>query len=436
MHQGNLDLTLDQITKIEGHASLSIGVRNGAIEKCEFSIAEFKRFYTQAVRGKAVSAIPQMVARICGTCSNAHLLCAIKALENALSIIPSEQTLLLRRLLYNGLIIRDHALHLYMFVLPDIVGKDSLLEFDETNPYEHELLHDAFAVKEAGNKLSMWSGGRSVHAPYPTVGGFISLPDESKKQELIDELRNVRDKVTKLIRIFKECTFTMNEDFDYSALTSDAFDFLKGVVKTTKGGEYSDNEYGKHLRHVTQPYSQASGYTIDGNIMMVGAIARLNLNKDHLHENTKKDAADSLVLFPSNNIFHNNVAQAIEMLHCVDDSIEILKSYKKVDEKPLPIIPKEAVGYAVIEAPRGTLYYRMEIGTNGTVRSGKIIVPTGQNQLAIELAIKHFMEKNPEMLTEEKRDVLSFEFEKIVRAFDPCMSCASHFLKVKIKNQK
>ena len=184
MHQGNFDLTLDELSKIEGHATLTLKVRDGRVADLQFKIAEFKRFYTQAIRGKNIASIPSMVSRICGTCSNSHLRCAIEAIEKSQGVEVSEQPRLLRRLLINGLMIRDHGLHLYVFSLPDLYKKDSLLDFDENNPEEHELLHDAFAVKGAGNKLGVWAGGRSVHAPYLVIGGFSILPkpEEAKPE--------------------------------------------------------------------------------------------------------------------------------------------------------------------------------------------------------------------------------------------------------------
>lgn len=167
VHQQDFDLSIDQISKVEGHAAIELTVRRGKVKELKFKVTDYKRFYTQAIQGKPISAVPQHVARICGTCSNAHLLCSIKALEKALDITPSPQTMLLRKLLTYGLMIRDHALHLYLFALPDILGKDSIFDFSEGNPHEHQFLHDAFTVKAAGNSLSIYAGGRSVHAPYP-----------------------------------------------------------------------------------------------------------------------------------------------------------------------------------------------------------------------------------------------------------------------------
>jgi coenzyme F420-reducing hydrogenase alpha subunit len=428
MHTGNLDLTLDQITKIEGHATLSLKLREGKVEELKFSIAEFKRFYTQAVRGKNILAVPQMVARICGTCSNAHLLCSIKTIEVSQGIIPSAQTILLRKLLNNGLIIRDHGLHLYIFSLPDVYQKDSIFDFDDNSPEQHELVHDAFAVKEAGNQLAIWTGGRSVHAPSPTIGGFSSMPDESKRQTLIDQLIEIRPRVLKLIKIFKDCPFELIEDFSFSALQSNTYDLLSGDIIAADGGSVTPNEYADHLTHAIIPYSQASGYKFKGNVFMVGALARLNLSRQFLHPKTQADIKDVFSLFPSKNIYHNNVAQAIEILQAVDESIDILYSLSIQQEKPVSQPLKAGVGVGVIEAPRGTLYHKYEVDEKGMVINARIIVPTGQNQIAIEQSLRHFVEKNLEKSKEE----LSLEFEKIIRAFDPCMSCASHFLKVKL----
>ena len=147
MHQGDFDINLDEITKIEGDAGLEVAVRNNRVESVKFKIQEYKRFYTQGMRGKKAEILPQFVARICGTCSNAHILCNIEAVEKALGVVVSDQTKILRRLMINGLMIRDHALHLYVFSLPDLLHVDSILDLDETDSVQHQYLHDALEVK-------------------------------------------------------------------------------------------------------------------------------------------------------------------------------------------------------------------------------------------------------------------------------------------------
>src|SRR4030042_760232 len=195
MHTTNMDLSLSEITKIEGTATLDLKIRDGQVTQCNFAIVEMRRFFEQAVRGKTITNLPHLLARICGTCSNAHLLCSIKSIENGLGVVPTPQVKLLRKLLNSGLIIRDHGLHLYVFVLPDLFHRESILAFDENNPQEHDLVHDCFAVKEAGNKLAIAVGGRSVHAPLLAVGGFSELPSKDALTSLIPQLAEIRPRV-------------------------------------------------------------------------------------------------------------------------------------------------------------------------------------------------------------------------------------------------
>lgn len=427
MHTTNMDLTLDEITKIEGTAQVDIQIRDGQVTQCHFAITEMRRFFEEAVRGKNVSALPHLLARICGTCSNAHLLASLKSVENGLGITVTAQSQLLRKLLTYGLMIRDHGLHLYVFVLPDLFHRDSILAFDENNPAEHELLHDCFAVKEAGNKLSIISGGRSVHAPNVAVGGFNVLPKKEDLLALIPILNEIRPRVLRLIDTFLKCPFELIEEVKYLALDDPEYSFLSGNLKTSDGAHVPVVNFENNLICPIIPYSQASGCLFMGNIHMVGALARMNLNRDALHPKTKQDAAISLERFPSKNIFHNNLAQAIEMLHAIDASLELIPKYEALAEKPVPFQPKDGVGMAIIEAPRGVLFHKVRMSSEGKVISNKVIVPTGENQINIENSIRRFVQTNIDKSKEE----LQIEIQKVIRAYDPCMSCATHFLKIK-----
>lgn len=447
MHN-SFDINLDKITKVEGAASLEVCVKNNKVEHVHLKITEHKRFFTEAMRGKPILAIPQLLARICGTCSNAHIMAAIEACENALGITPSEQTMLLRMLTMYGLMIRDHALHLYLFVMPDLYNKDSFLDFDEKNKEEDQLLHDCFEIKAAGNYLSTVIAGRSVHAMYPVIGGFTHFPDKKEIDEAIKKLESIRPAVIRLIKIYEKAPFHFDRKTNFVALVPERYGFLTGCIDTGKGKCIPEEKFREHLERVVLPYSQASAYKHEGESYMVGALARMNLAKDRLNPKTKKTLGKILDIFPSTDIFHNNLAQAIEILHSVDDSIEILTKNKisaqggprpKADEpraqasgwKPEPIIkaqPREAVGIGVIEAPRGTLYHKVVLGADGLVKEGEVVIPTGQNQINIEEDIYRLVE---ELLPKIDKEKITFEIEKLIRAYDPCMSCASHFLKVK-----
>lgn len=421
--------SIGEITKVEGSAGLDVTIADGQVETCQFSIKEYKRFFKQAMVGKNILMIPQMLARICGTCSNAHLMASIEAVEKGLGVPVTEQTKLLRRLTYHGLIIRDHALHLYMFVMPDVFGKDSLLQFDEHNETEHQLLDDAFAVKAAGNHLSILVAGRSVHAPYPMPGGFIHFPEADDIKHSLEELRAIRPAVLRLIDVFLKCPFSLIRETNYIALKANPWSYLEGELWDMHGPVTNEAGYREHLEHVVIPYSEASGYKFDGEAYRVGALARMNINRDALHANTKRDAQEALKRFPSHDVYANNLAQAIAILHSIDDSIEILET-QTFDKEPLQKIEMKAgVCVGVVEAPRGTLYHKYELDEKGTVLRGEVIVPTGQNQITIEGDLGKYIQEHLDM-DEEK---LSLECEKIIRAYDPCMSCASHFLKLKMK---
>ena len=423
MHQEkDFDITFDKLSKMEGHADLEIKVRDGEVKEVNLKVMENKRFYTQAVKGKPYKSVPQLVSRICGTCSIAHLTCCIEAIEKALNIQVSDQVKLLRKLTMYSLMIRDHALHLYLFSLPDIFNKDSILDFDESH---HDLIHQALAVKEVGNNLSTLIAGRAVHAPYENVGGFSRLPDTNKIEPMIKELEKIRPYILDLAEIFYNCPWDLQRKTHFVALVTDDFSFLEGEIRSSHGLRIKEEDYWDHLNRVVLPYSQATAFTFEGQEYMVGALARVNLNKDKLNPRTKKSMDKYLSIFPSQNIYHNNLAQAIEILHSIDHSIDILK---EADFKPEPAakIKKETgEGVGVIEAPRGTLYYWLGID-QGKVRYANLVIPTAQNLINMREDIRQIVSR----LLPQGEEVIRRETEKLIRAYDPCMSCASHFLKI------
>ncbi len=426
MHK-DFDINIDHISKTEGHADLEIKVRDGRVEDVKLKISENKRFYTQAIRNKVFNGVPQLVSRICGTCSIAHLTCSTEAIEKALGIIPSEQTITLRKLTMYGMMIRDHAMHLYFFVLPDIFDKDSILEFDASLS---KWVEHAFAVKGAGNNLSKLIAGRAVHATYEQIGYFSSLPKKEDVKNMIEELKLVREKVFDLLEILYNCNFSFERKTNFVALCTNDFSFLEGKIKSTDGVEIAEEDYWDYLNRIIIPYSQATGFKFEGKEFMVGATARMALNKDALHKDTKRDAKKYIDIFPSFNVYHNNLAQAIEILHSIDHSIELLET-SEFKEEPRPEIKiKAGKGVGVVEAPRGTLYHMIDLTNDGKIRYGNFVIPTAQNQIKMEQDIKMLVEQ----IIERDKHEIQHEIEKLIRAYDPCMSCASHFLKIKWKN--
>lgn len=427
MHKGEFDLTIKNISKIEGHTHLDVKVRKGKVDYCKLKISENKRFFTQAVTGLNYKQVPSTMSRICGTCSSAHTLCSIEAIEKALGINITKQTFLLRNLLAYGGHLRDHAMHLYFFCLPDILKKDSVLDFNEK---EKDWIHDALHVKEAGNSLTTLVGGRAIHPPNAVIGGFTKFPEKEKIGEVITKLEDCRPRILKIIDLFYNDQTSFKRKTNYVALVNDDFNYLKGIIRTTYGSTVPEEKFRLHLERVVLPYSTATAFEWESKDYMVGALARINLNKKNLNKRTVKDTAKYLKIFPCDCVFNNNLAQAIEMLHETDSSIDLLKGLQGniKQEKPVKVKPRESVGIGVVEAPRGTLYYHLALDNQGIITFADLCIPTQQNIIHLQKDIASYVEQ----LLKKKKDKqgISLELEKMIRAYDPCMSCATHFLKI------
>jgi len=425
----SFDITIDELSKIEGHASLELKVQKGEVKDVKLRISENRRFFELGVRGKKYNAVPQLLSRICGTCSAAHLMCSIESIERALGIKPSEQTEILRDLTLNGVNIRDHAMHLFLFVLPDLFGKDSVLEFDDKG-YEHELLQKALEIKRVGNLLSTEVAGRAVHPPFPTVGHFLHVPSKDKAKSIISELKKIRESAIEFVHIFYEKDFRFEmPDIDFMAISSKGYSYMgRGICTHSDGYCIPDNDYNRFFKERVVPYSQSTGFSFQGKPYMVGALARMNINGTNLHSETRKSMTEDNA-FPSYNIYHNNLAQAIEIVHCIDSSIELLERCEFKQENLRKFEAKECEGVGAVEAPRGTLFHHVKIDKDEIVTYSNLVIPTAQNQVIIEKAIGKMVEQR---ISEDKgKKAIEKEIETLIRAFDPCMSCATHFLKVK-----
>jgi sulfhydrogenase subunit alpha len=424
------NITIDTITKIEGNAGLKVIIEDDVVRDLQFIIGDYRRFFTTAVRGKRVVAVPSFLSRICGTCSVAHLFASLMAIESAQGITVTEQTRALRRLAYDGLMIRDHALHLYFFVLPDVLGVDSILDIsDDPHDFGHTLLHDSFDIKRLGTDITKAIIGAAIHAPLPTVGGFLRTPEPTRFADLIARLEGIRPQVLRGIDTFLEWDASLVRNSDYLGLRNDTrFDFLEGAVVNSNGKRIARSEFKNYLQYVQIPHSHAEGYRFSDTQedYLVGALARMNLNRELLHPRTKDDIVSSLSAFPSNNVYHNNLAQAIEILHCVDDAIDILRTIKLADEKPVRAPAQAGTGVGLIEAPRGLLYHMAKVNEEGVVEDYDVVVPTAQNQINIENDLKDYFNEN----LDSDEETLRVNAESIVRAYDPCISCATNFLKI------
>jgi len=422
--------SIKEITKVEGHANLDVELKNGKVERCELQIYEGQRFFEQMVIGRHYSQVPLIVSRICGFCSVSHLNTAIEAIEKAFSVKPSDQTLLLRELLTNAEFIKSHALHLLLLVLPDYLGKGSALEFTGK---EHKYIHWALDLKKAGTDIIKVLGGRIYQTVSIRPGGFTLLPKQVKLDALLPALEEAKGIATEVINLFASLKdqFPFARKTEYVGLVGSNYCLLCGQIHCSDGTIVPEEEYLNHVREFVVPYSTARAAKFNDREYQVGAQARVNLNQKELCSDVKNLMRALKLRFPSHKIYYNNIAQALELLQCLEASIETIKLLRLRREQMQKIESREADGIGVTEAPRGTLFHHYKFDSHGFVRKADIIVPTLQNNRNIESDLRAFIPKQLHL----PREKAELEIEKLIRSYDPCISCATHFLKVNWKKQ-
>lgn len=417
-------IKLDHITKIEGHANLTLSIDGGKVKKCELGAVEGSRYFEGLLKGRKCYEAPEMTSRICGICSCIHTIGSIQAVESALGMKVSEQTRLLRELIVLGERIRSHATHLYFLALPDYLGYESALVMGPK--YKNDLVR-ALKLTKLGNDIVFEIGGRDMHPVSAQVGGMLKLP----KQEAIDNLRRKlqdaqADAATtaRLFKRLKSPKFDCPTEY-FSLHDGNTYPTLYGNL-ASQSGKFRKEDYHKYLEEYHEPYSTANFVVKKDKRYMVGSLARLNNNYRFLSKNAKKLVNDAKLKFPVTNPFLNNFAQAVELVHSIDRAIEICRKLKIHKDRPVEMKFKKSRGIGIVEAPRGILIHDYEINDRGDIVRANIITPTCQNLLNMQEDIRVYL---PSLLKlSEKKIVL--EVEKLIRAYDPCFSCSAHFLKV------
>lgn len=444
-------LELEHITKIEGHAKLLIKIESGRIKKVEMNVFEGARFFEGILIDKKFNEISHISSRICGVCSVVHSLSSIKAIENAYNIRVSEQTSLLREVLNIGGMIQSHVLHLFFLTLPDYMNADSALALAKDH---RELLETGLRLKRLGNKIVFTIAGRDVHPIACVVGGFSRIPEQKNVDELLVELKKCRDDALKTVALFIALDFPEFSRSSSSLSLSGASYFypdkLLHCEKETgseKNSCFAVEDYKKYFRQYFRKNSTSelavTTMKEQGKEYFVGALARILNNSSLFSKESKRFVSE--IKKREKNPFMNIPAQAIEILEGINRAASILSNIKLKDEKPVEITEsaespaadkplksykKPYKGTSACEAPRGTLIHSYEFDSKGYCTAADIVTPTTLNIPHLESSIKEFL---PSLLNQPP-DRIKKELEKLIRAYDPCISCSTHFLDIEIES--
>lgn len=436
----NININVNYLTRVEGHGNIVVEVKDGKLEICRLEIVESPRFFEAFLRGRSIYEAPHITCRICGICSCGHTLASIQAAEDALGIKPTEQTTLLRKLLLHYEQLDSHLLHIYLLVAPDLVGVPSFVPLIKSNP---DVVRRALRMKRLCNELCDILVGRHVHPISAVVGGFTKLPSVNDLEEMHKKLLDLRQDMEATVELFSNLTFPEFErDTEYVGLINDEdeYPFLYGDIGSTDGFRVSKYEYKNVTNEFIVPYATAKRTKWHRESYAVGALARFNLNHEKLHPKAKQAAAVLNLKPKCINPYLNTVAQIVECVHCVEDALRIIESvwqrginYEEIvvpDINEQGILPvREGQGIGAVEVPRGLLIHHYECDERGIFKNANCVIPTNQNTHNIELDMLNLI---PEIINKSQEEI-TFALEMLVRAYDPCISCSVHMVKVNLK---
>jgi len=423
-------LQVKSLARVEGQGSLRVRLVDGAVEIAEFSIYEPPRFFEKLVRGREIREVPDIVARICGICPVAYQLTACVALEKALGIAVTSDIRRLRRLLYCGEWIQSHALHVHLLHLPDFLGVESGFALATTHP---ELVHRGLRLKALGSRIMEVVGGRAVHPVNVTVGGFYRAPQAAELRGLVAELEWALVAALDLVAEVSRLDFPgAARDYECVALRPAAgYPLDDGRIVSTGGLAIDADDYQRHFLERQVPWSTAleSVMLPDEQPYLVGPLARINLCYDRLPPAARRAAETSGLEFPLRRSSQSIVARAVEIVSACEEALAIARdAVADISPCRLDVVPRAGAACHATEAPRGLLWHRYEIGDDGLIAGAAIVPPTSQNQGMIAADLQATL---PGVIDLDDAAV-TLACERVIRDYDPCISCATHFLTLAI----
>lgn len=422
-------IRLESMTRIEGEAGLHIEIHEGKLADLKLDVYEPPRFFEAFLRGRSLHEVPDIVARICGICPIAHQLTAAQAIEAALGVTPGPEIRALRRLLYCAEWIESHALHIYLLQAPDFFGKESGLALAAEKP---ELVKRGLQLKKAGNDLTRLLGGRAVHPLSVCIGGFWKTPRRSDLLAIRSQMEAALQTALETVRFTASLPLPpFAPQYEFVALSHPReYAICDGHIVSSRGLDIPIRDFEQafleeHVAHSTALHSVRAE---KGTSYLVGPLARLNLNHNYLLPVARRAADECSVPLPCSNPYAGIGARAIELVEACEESLILIDEYREPDVPHLEYKVRAGEGCASTEAPRGLLYHRYRLNEQGIVQSARIVPPTAQSCRRMEEDLRLLV---PPMLDRPDAEIVD-ACEKLVRNYDPCVSCSVHALRVHV----
>ena len=424
MSNKTININVPVLARVEGEGALDLTIENKQITDLKLRIFEPPRYFEKFLEGRNYYDVPDTVARICGICPVAYQMSATHAIESIFGVTATPWLRSMRRLFYCGEWIQSHSLHIHLLAAPDYLGFNSVIEMSAK--YADEVRR-GLQLQALGNDLIALFGARSVHPVGSKIGGFTRAPDKKAVSALLDRVIRARQDAVDLIHWVDSFELPGDEqDFVSVALHHESeYPFNEGRLTSDHGLDIEISEFETHFKEHQVDHSTALHCLLDEKPYLVGPLARLNLNKAQLPSDVVALMSELKTQFPSKNMFHSMMARAIEIYFCLLEAEQQLTGYEVSDKPCMDVEIKAGVGYGCTEAPRGLLWHRYEMDAQGCVVKANIVPPTSQNQSRIEEDLKNSLLQFG--LDKAKAD-LQLHAEKVIRNYDPCISCATHFL--------
>ncbi len=425
------EILTEVLARVEGEGAMEVRVRDGQVQDVKLRIYEPPRFFEAFLRGRRFNEVPDITARICGICPVAYQMSSIAAMEDVCGVEVPEQVGALRRMLYCGEWVESHALHVFMLHAPDFLGYSHAFEMAGDHP---GIVESALALKKAGNALMRVIGGREIHPINVRVGGFYRAPTRAELAPVVEQLERAREFAREAVAWTAGLPFPdFEEDFVFLALRDpDVYAIESGRLVSSTGLDLAPADYDEYVVEEQVPHSTAlHSRLLDGTRYLVGPLARYALNRDRLSPGAREAADAAGLEAVCRNPFRSIVVRAVEILYALDEALRLLDAYEPPDPPAAEVVPRAGVGFGWTEAPRGMLWHRYEIDAEGTIVDARIVPPTSQNQGRIEQSLHGFVQRHVDLDDDELR----LRCEQAVRSYDPCISCATHFLRLEIDRE-